>query len=314
MKRLTTKNVTWSGRIDPDAMRLHEAVNLTDFPTYKKESTRGSFTFVGFASDEGVRRNKGRLGAKEAPLTVRKHLASLPHHFQSKLYDVGNVHCDDGQLEKAQETLGETVATILRQKSTPVIIGGGHETLYGHYLGVREALGPDAVIGIINIDAHFDLRKADEATSGTMFRQILTNDENARYLCLGIQTLGNTSILFNTADQLGVEYVLREDVERLAHTEQVIESFSEKCDAIMMTLCMDVVRQADAPGVSAPAPFGLDSQTVRSLMQTVAQRQNFVSFDISEVNPTYDRDDQTSRLASYLIGQTLLTIERGDRS
>ncbi len=311
MKRLTHKNVQWSGRIDSDAMRLHEAVNLIDFSSYVEQSNRNhSVTFVGFASDEGVRRNQGRLGAKEAPNTIRQYLASLPHHFDSIFYDVGNVQCDDQQLEKSQETLGKTVEQILRQKSIPVILGGGHETLHGHYQGVRRALGKDAVIGIVNIDAHFDLRKADVPTSGTMFRQILTEDPNARYLCLGIQTLGNTNTLFHTADALGVQYVLREQIEQWKNTEHIIEQFAHECDAIMMTLCMDVVRQADAPGVSAPAPFGLDSQTVRRLMETVAQQPNCISFDISEVNPTYDRDDQTSRLASYLIGQTILTIEK----
>ena len=61
---------------------------------------------------------------------------------------------------------------------TPIIFGGGHETAYGHYLGVRKYIGEDASLGIINIDAHFDLRPYDEQpSSGTMFKQILEHDK-----------------------------------------------------------------------------------------------------------------------------------------
>ena len=86
---------------------------------------------------------------------------------------------------------------------TPIILGGGHETAYGHYLGVRNYIGKEAKLGIINIDAHFDLRPYNEQpSSGTMFRQILEQDENSSYLVLGIQRYGNTQALFDKADEL----------------------------------------------------------------------------------------------------------------
>ena len=59
-------------------------------------------------------------------------------------------------------------------------------------------IGEDASLGIINIDAHFDLRSYEEQpSSGTMFRQILEHDENSSYFVLGIQRYGNTQELFD---------------------------------------------------------------------------------------------------------------------
>ena len=104
-------------------------------------------------------------------------------------------------------------AILLSNGAAPIILGGGHETLYGHYLGVREVIGKDATLGIVNIDAHFDLRPYDEQpSSGTMFRQILESDANARYFVAGIQRYGNTQELFDRADLLGVTYVYEDEM------------------------------------------------------------------------------------------------------
>src|SRR5699024_369391 len=159
-----------------------------------------AFGVVGVGCDEGVRRNKGRVGAREGPDAIRKMLAKLPNHIDAtSIIDIGNIRCEGEDLDGAQAEMGKTVADLLQKEATPIILGRGHETLYGHYLGVREFIGVNASLGIINIDAHFDMRDEEEATSGTMFKQILDGDDKAGYLCLGIQKTGNTQALFDTA-------------------------------------------------------------------------------------------------------------------
>src|SRR5699024_8028984 len=160
---------------------------------------------------------------------------------------------------------------------------GGHETFYGHYLGVRKALGPNKKIGLVNLDAHLDLRLDEEPSSGTMFRQILEADHKADYLCVGLQALGNTEQLFATAEKYNVSYILESDLEPLEQTCTKITEFTKKQDVIIYTICMDVINQASAPGVSAPAPFGLHPDKVRKITQHVVSQENFLSFDISEV-------------------------------
>src|SRR5699024_11005027 len=107
---------------------------------------------------------------------------------------------------------GKKITEILNHKHTPIILGGGHETLYGHYLGVRNYIKDNNSIGIINIDAHFDMSKEDFPSSGTLFKQILDEDSTAGYLCLGIQEFGNTKALFETAESYGCQYILEEDI------------------------------------------------------------------------------------------------------
>lgn len=297
----------WTGREDLNAKgkRFHQVVQNIKIEDLKKTSEQ-SFSFVGFECQEGVRRNKGRLGAKEGPNAIRSMLASIPYHVEKEnLFDIGNVRCDDENLEDAQKRLGESVAGIISKQHTPIILGGGHETFYGHYLGVREAIGPDKKIGMINLDAHFDMRIDETPSSGTMFRQILESDAHAGYLVIGIQELGNTEQLFDTAAQLGAQHVKAGEIYPIESTYETIDAFVAAHDVIIYTICTDVIDQSIAPGVSAPAPFGLDAQTVRNITNYVVQQEKFVSMDVSEVNPTYDVDNRTSRFIAYVLAEAI---------
>ena len=301
-------NFTWNGRVDPDpqSIRYHQKVQQTEMNNLAKNTTFPHFGLVGFSCDEGVRRNQGRVGAALAPNEIRTQLASLPYHLsKTEIIDVGNISCKDENLEEAQEELGETLANLYQSGFTPIIIGGGHETLYGHYLGVREYIGDESTLGIINIDAHFDLRKDQQPSSGTMFRQILDNDQNTGYLCLGIQHFGNTKSLFDAAKHYSCEYIFEEELEDEQSTKHTIHQFMEKYDYIILTLCMDVLNATAAPGVSAPSPFGLDPKVVRKLIRHIVGYQNVVSFDLSEVNPKVDEGDKTSKLAAYILAEAM---------
>ena len=91
---------------------------------------------IGYACDEGVRRNNGRVGAKDGPDAIRKCMGKLP----PRATDKGNITCKDGNLEKTQKELGEMVEKELKQGNFPLVIGGGHDIAYGHFLGINKAI------------------------------------------------------------------------------------------------------------------------------------------------------------------------------
>src|SRR5690625_316343 len=268
MKRMP-KQAVWTGRIDKDPMslRYHQVVQLQQVDELPKMAPNKVFSLIGFECDEGVRRNQGRVGAAQAPNEIRRFLASLAYHQREEVIDVGNIVCEEGKLEKAQQKLGTTIHRLLEKQCIPIIMGGGHETLYGHYLGVWEFLGPTASLGIINLDAHFDLRGEHMPSSGKMFEQILSADSHAGYLCLVIQIGGNTKALFAAAEKYNCQYILEEAVMDKEYTFGVIDEFCSQYDFIILTLCTDVIASSSAPGVSAPSPFGLDPKTIRTLLR-----------------------------------------------
>ncbi|SEN40312.1 formiminoglutamase [Mesobacillus persicus] len=309
----------WQGRVDSEkdllSFRYHQKVSLAELPNLNidQSKTNKNFGLIGFQCDEGVLRNKGRVGAAEAPDKIKMAMAKLPWHLLegTNLYDVGNIKCEDEKMEEAQQELGEAIRKLMNTNITPVILGGGHETFYGHYLGIRKSIGPDAKLGMINIDAHFDMRPYDEQpSSGTMFKQILDEDPNCGYFVAGIQPAGNTLSLFETAKEHRVHYLLEEDLT-LADIERAkgqLCAFAARHDYIMLTLCMDAVSSAYAPGVSAPSPFGLDPKLVRALIRYIVSSKKLTSFDISEVNPILDDDNRTVVLASHLIHDALVSF------
>lgn len=317
-----TDQKQWKGRIDsttnPSSLRLHQKVKRLAINDVSASQQKNA-GIVGFICDEGVRRNQGRVGAANGPNALRGALASLPWTFdeQQEIIDVGNILCLNHALEDAQQELGEIVQGLRAKNMQCIILGGGHETLYGHYLGVRAALQKDARIGIINIDAHFDLRPYDEQTSsGTMFRQILEQDPHTDYFVLGIQRYGNTQELFDKAHELQVNYVLEEQMtaDNNADIMNDLQQFMDNHDYILLTLCMDVVNTAYAPGVSAPSPFGLDPKTVRAVIQKVASHPHTHSFDICEVNPLLDENGQTVKLGAYFVYDALNNLLRRNGS
>ncbi|WP_106532264.1 formimidoylglutamase [Planomicrobium soli] len=298
----------WHGRVDSetdrDSFRFHQTIEFMD----TTEVPGGAFSLIGFECDEGVQRNGGQAGAADAPNEIRRQLADLPYHLGDRqTFDVGSVMCKNNDLEKAQRELGDHVNLLFASGSFPIILGGGHETAYGHYLGLRRFAGPDAKIGIINIDAHFDLRQADRPNSETMFRQILEQDSQSGYLVLGIQPLGNTKTLFNQAEKLGASYVLAEALTllELQNTQKLIDAFCEDYDHVMVTLCMDSITSLYAPGVLSPSPFGLDPAVVRRLLWHIVSNEKVRSFDLSEVVPNLDDNGKTAKLAAYLVAEVM---------
>jgi formiminoglutamase len=308
----------WRGRIDsatdPLSFRYHQNVRLAELTnlTIDNSATK-SFGIIGFRCDEGVKRNNGRSGAEDAPDKIKMALAKLPWHLsaEANLYDVGNIKCEEGRMEEAQQELGKAVAKLFEKKVIPIILGGGHETAYGHYLGVRESIGPEAKLGIINIDAHFDMRPYDEqSSSGTMFKQILDSDPNSSYFVAGIQPAGNTLSLFETAKRHRVHYILEEEltIGEMERIQGQICAFAARQDYIMLTLCTDSISSAYAPGVSAPSPFGLEPKTVRSLIRYIVSSKKLLSFDLSEVNPSCDENNKTVTLAAHLIYDAMMNF------
>ncbi|MFS0781818.1 formimidoylglutamase [Bacillus sp. 1P06AnD] len=315
----------WQGRIDSEenlpSDRYHQKVQMLDLTgRIDTKDTRRHFAIIGFECDEGVRRNKGTIGAAEAPPSIKQALAKLPFPFfdSVNILDAGSVQCENQHMEEAQSALADVYKTLSLHNITPIILGGGHETVYGHYLGVRKAYGENASIGILNLDAHFDMRSYKETTSsGTMFKQILDQDNHTAYMPVGIQKHGNTIALFQRAEQYKCEYILEEEItsQSLSVSLEKIRCFCSANDHILLTLCMDVINVKDAPGVSAPSPFGLNAKIIRSFIQEALKQGNVVSFDICETNPKLDCDNRTVHLAALYVAEYIAcSIEKARNS
>ncbi|WP_313022610.1 formimidoylglutamase [Mobilicoccus sp.] len=299
---------SWTGRDDGEGAehrRWHRQVTHT----MSAGRAVGGVSVVGFASDEGVRRNGGRQGAAEGPQALRSALAPLALHVDVPLRDAGTVVVDGEDLESGHEALGELIARELDADARfVVVLGGGHETAYGSYLGrIRSAGLQGAHVGVLNLDAHFDLRAADRPTSGTPFLQMAEADAAAGrrfdYTVVGIAEPSNTPVLFDTADRLGVRHVLDTDAQpgHLAGVLHLVDELVARVDAVHLSIDLDVLPAAVAPGVSAPAAYGVPVEVLEAVCRRVAESGRLRVLDIVELCPRLDIDGRTAKTAARLV-------------
>ncbi len=290
----------WTGRVDTEdgqaGLRWHQVVNLLDFnaPLPKAEG----YCLLGFACDEGVRRNQGRTGAAQGPARLREWAGSLPK-TNVPLFDAGDVFLQiesetpQAEFDQAHELLALKTRDLLQVGYFPILLGGGHDIAFGHYVGYSQA---GFFPAIINLDAHFDLRKpAPLPTSGTPFYQIAqlcrSHSRPFRYFCAGIQKQANTQALFDTAERLSVGYSYTLD-------KQLLSQYLPKGSQVLLSLDLDVM---NLPGVSASNPLGFSLKEVIAFMDWIRSTYEVVGFEIAELNPRFDADNLTAKSAAWLL-------------
>ena len=287
-------------------LRLRDFINGID-------PDKAIINLIGFPCDRGVKLNGGREGAAKAPELIRAELFKLtphPAYFQKhtdlleRVYNVGHVPCT-GDVEENQELLGKAVAERLSARKIPVILGGGHETAFGHFFGYVKA---EKEVTIINIDAHTDVRLLKDGSphSGSSFRQAL--DHHGSF-CKAYHVFGlNPSTVafkhYNYVKQKGGTAHFEREVSK----ETILRHLESAGSSVMVTMDMDAVKQSEAPGVSAPNSTGLEKDLWLELAFEFGRNERVSSFDLCEVNPVYDRDNQTVRLAALTVWNFLLGV------
>jgi len=299
----------WQGRIDEeDGAAGHRWHQIMQAP----RSDRPGVCLLGFASDLGVQLNQGRPGAAEGPGVLRSALANLAAHNDHAVYDDGTVRTKD-DLDAAQSAYADRVRQRLDEGHFVIGLGGGHEIGWASFQGMRRWIDqhdPDARVGIINFDAHFDLRKPHpKGTSGTPFRQVADwcrdHDQPFHYACIGISDASNTEALFQFAHDNRVRYL--RDLDCLdVHANPFIRRFIGELDYLYVTICLDALPASVAPGVSAPSALGIQPGFLFHCLSEIQRccqyaHCKWLISDVAELNPRYDLQDRTAKLAARIV-------------
>ncbi|RAI88007.1 formimidoylglutamase [Algoriphagus yeomjeoni] len=296
----------WSGRKSEEIEYWHQAtISVKDLNLDDKQDTP-KVGILGYAGEEGVKRNQGRLGTAEGPNAIRKNLGTLAFHLpeKSRIFDYGDIYTEDDDMESSHKLISETVFNLLETKHFPILLGGGHDLALAHGRGIyRHLASKNQKLGIINMDAHFDLRPTldGKGHSGSPFFQLAEeNPDSFQYLCLGVQRSVNPKSLFSTAESVGAKWMVMEDF-RMNNWEVIQEKilwFLDSVDKIYLSVDMDGFSSAFAPGVSAPSPMGFRPEFAFKVFELLASSKKLISMDVAELNPAFDHDQATSRLAA----------------
>ena len=263
---------------------------------------------VGFPSDAGVRINGGRPGAAEGPSAIRRSLyrltpdAGCPAHraLIERTVDLGDVSIE-GDLEAAQQALAKVLAPVLSAGAFAIVLGGGHETAYGHFLAYALA---GRTVALLNWDAHTDVRPTidGQGHSGSPFRQALEHPSRAatRYTVAGVQP--------HSAAEPHLAYVRargRVVPRRELSGTMIRELYAQLASPALVSFDLDLVDQAAAPGVSAPGVDGIDVPLWLEAARGAGRCPAVASADIVELSPPHDLDGRTARLAARTVWEIL---------
>jgi len=261
---------------------------------------------VGFPSDTGVRRNGGRPGAREAPRAIREAFYRLTPDPRSgkaftellaHTFDLGDLR-PKRTLEASQEHFGRLMAPLLRAGKRLVILGGGHETAYAHFLAYVHA---EQSVHILNWDAHADVRplRDGKAHSGSPFRQALTHPSKRcrSYTVAGLLPHSVAPEHLHFLHEQHAHYVWRDALT----ADRITDLYHQAHAPLMVSFDLDAVDQAFAPGVSAPSVDGMDPEHWLQAAYEAGRCPAVRSIDLVECNPRLDRDRQTVRLAALTL-------------
>jgi formiminoglutamase len=264
---------------------------------------QATHVLIGCPQDQGVRRNHGRAGATEAPAAIRAMFYRLKppfNHAPVRLLDLGDIRVD-GELEVIHERQRQVVAAALTARKKVIVLGGGNDISFADGSAMAGVFGE---IAAINIDAHLDMRKSHHRHSGTPYRNLLDQGlvKPGNLFAVGIQPWANSPEYLSDAENLGVRIKTLMEVRRVG-VETAFRNLLTSLygSPFFVGLDMDSVRSADAPGVSAPSPVGFTAEEVLHLADACHHHPATGVFEISEVNPVFDRDSCTARLAALAV-------------
>lgn len=280
---------------DLDKTPSYEPEDLRMRHLFSNEITpKTRFILVGFPFDKGVRLNGGRPGARFAPNAIRGFFYNFVAENNldySFFCDAGNLQLEDLSVEQAQLKLGNFIHLCFQANIFPIVLGGGHETSFGHFLGYALSNKP---VHIINFDAHTDVRvlKNESAHSGSPFLQA---KEHASSLLVQYDVIG--------AQEQSVSIIHRDKVRKSGQLQFKNESHKSPIlqTNTLLTIDLDVFHQSIMPGVSAPNPNGFLFDDFWKPFLPLLKSENIHSIDLVELNPLVDINQTSTRFAAFLL-------------
>ncbi len=224
--------------------------------------------------------------------------------------DIGDVAVTLTDMPATFTRVSAVVSELVRRGIAPVSVGGDHSLAYPLIRGVAQGLGPGRRIGIIHFDAHHDLRAAHlgAESSGVPFRKAIETLPDAvrgeNLVQIGMAEFANSRQLHDYAHAHGVTVIPGRGLRHgalAAAVERALEIAGRGTEAIYVSVDIDCIDQAQAPGTAAPNPFGLDLRDVQDALRRIGADPKAAGMDLVEISPPFDHDNMTGRAGASLL-------------
>ena len=250
----------------------------------------------------------GRRGAHAGPTAIRRELEGVKsHHFGrgpvGPIADVGDVGVPpDASVERAQTDIESVTEQLHDADAFPVFLGGDNSLTVPNVTPLLDG----GSVGVVSIDAHLDCRAVEDGpSSGTPYRQL--HDRGLDSLSVvGARHFETSTVYGEYLREQGGTIVTADDVGRDldAAVESALAGLGD-VDTLYVSLDVDAIDGATAPGVSAPTPGGITSREAFVLLGELLADDRAVGFEGLECAPPLDRGNRTVRIAARAVAHAL---------
>lgn len=244
-------------------------------------------------------------GTRMGPIKIREvsyaleeySIYSLDSLANKNYYDVGDIEIPLGNVNESLKRIYETSKSILNDNKIPFLMGGEHLVSLPSIQAVSEKY--DNLV-IIQFDAHADLRDqylGEKYSHATVMRRVAEIKNIDNIYQLGIRSATEEEINFAKKNTNFYPLIFKENLNK------IIKNIGSK--PVYLTIDIDVIDPAFAPGTGTPEPGGCSSLEMIDAIIKLGSL-NIVGVDLVEVLPYFDLSDRTALLAAKIIREILI--------
>ncbi|QGA54765.1 agmatinase [Sulfolobus sp. E5-1-F] len=289
-----------------DGRLLYLNENSRKFAGFNKE--KSPFVIIGIPMDIT---SSYRPGSRFAPSSIREAAQYIEFYSIRNDVDMGEIGFNDvgdiilhpSNVEENLSRISSVINYFQENGKITISIGGEHTITAGVIKGMKKE-----GLCLVSFDAHLDLRdeymgyRYDHAC---VMRRI--SEYGVKIIEVGTRAVSKEEIEY--ARQRGILFFTPQQVKLLGikETARRIITSTQECKSLYISVDMDGIDPAYAPGVATPEPDGLDPSTLLDIINLIADKR-VIGFDVVEVSPSYDTSGITSVLASRIILETAATV------
>jgi formiminoglutamase len=253
----------------------------------------------------------------EAPARLRAALKRIGQYdidigrsLFTPILDRGDVELNGLTVEQSTDPIREAVAASVADHSLTLLAGGNNAITRPAVL----ALGiPLAKVGLITLDAHFDMRELDDGLSnGNPVRALMEDGLPGRNIAqIGLASFANTAKMHRDAIDAGNMAVSIEEV-RGGGIEKAIEGALDHlrhADAIVIDCDIDVIDRAQMPGAPGARPGGMHVSHFFWAVRRLASDHRVRVIDLTEWDPSLDSTDLSALTAARWVAECVAGFE-----
>jgi len=278
---------------------------------------------VGAPVDMGT---TNRPGARYGPRAIRaasnlgrsvRHLGLAVEPLRVlKVFDYGDAAVVPIDLERSHAAIRAKVEEVARLGAVPIVLGGDHSITLPSVQAVAAILGQGNV-GVVHFDAHADTAPDDwgsPISHGTPMRRLIESGavSGSNFVQVGLRGYWPPGEVFDWMQQQGMRWHTMSEIDEQgfdAVIEKAIAEALEGPTAVYLSVDVDVLDPAFAPGTGTPEPGGLTARELLRAVRTVALAVNLAGADIVEVAPPYDGPGAiTAEMAHRVVLEVLSAL------